>query len=153
MYYWTDLYLHHDASNEQISRAIGDVFRVSPARIAIHPVMSEETDVAWARPDLYALVQRDDFLETEERDPIFPIKLMVIVRQDNPEIDDHEALVSITRALRQPVLSDNGDDGEDVWRLYWPDGTSTPVALDDDGRFDLKGTDLVRLESSQHVVA
>ncbi len=154
MHYWTDIHLNHDDDNDRIAAAVATSFGVPASSVAVADAMTPELDAAWDRAGLFALVQRDDLIPYDDRDPLFPATFQIIIRHGKPNADDRIVLETIARVLSQPVMSDIAADGPDVWRLFWPDGTSMPVLLDDDDNVILSGSDRDRLtRASQHVTA
>ena len=154
MHYWTDIHLNHDDDNDRIAAAVAAAFGVSASRVIVADAMTPELDAAWDMPGLFALVQRDDLIPPAERDPLFSATFQIIIRHDKPDASDRAVLETIARVLDQPVMSDIAADGPDTWRLFWPDGTSMPVLLEDDDNIILSRSDRDRLNrTGQHVTA
>jgi len=142
MEYWIDIHAPYEIDPTRIA---GAAFGVSPATVAVAPRATQQSMDAWKRQDLFALIQheRRPDAETDDR---FPVTLAVAIRRDWPACENPAVLERIAQALGAPILSDIDVDGPDVWRLFWADGTSTAVYLDDDDNVILSDTDRNRLQ-------
>lgn len=148
--YWTDIHTLRDIDDDRIAAAFAAAFGVSVSRIAVAPRSTQEGFNAWGRPGLLALIQHG---RDGEPGFDFPVTLAVGFPDDTFSVDNRPVLDMIARTLGEPMLSNLPEDPPDTWRLFWPDGTSQPVSLDDDDNVILSEADRERLRRTSHHVA
>ena len=129
MIYWTDLYLRRDIDDMVIAAAVAAALGESTSAVAIVPYGTPKAKSAGTRPDVAILIQRQDLRRFGDASE-WPYELAIGLRDGEPE-DSLAALRTIAHELRRPILTDLPDDGQDMYRIVFPNGDALPRLLDD----------------------
>ena len=143
MTYWTDLYLLHDVDGRAIAGAVASALGVDPVAVAVAPYGTVEAASAGRRPGVTVLVQRQD-LRSFGEGPVWPIELSIGLDGEKPD-RELDALRAIAKGIDTPLIVSIDGDGQDMFRVVFPDGTALARLIDDDDNPILTDADRRRL--------
>jgi hypothetical protein len=141
--YWTDVHLMTDLPDTAIASALAAALRVSPQRVAVASSGSPQVSDAALRPELAALVQRED-IRWDAPDTRWPFELRVALNERTPAHPEM-ILVALAEALGVPILTDFASDDQDTFRVILPTGEALARFADDDADIVYEPGDAERL--------
>lgn len=132
MRYWTDIFLPRSMNEKDAAAAFALAFGMKSSQVAVVPRSTDAALAAANSPRTLVLVQHQ-----RGDDPQFPWALAVGLRDHVRVIDPGLMLQTLAGTLGMMRAGDVPADGQDTWRLVLPNGTWTPLGLNDDGSFDI----------------
>lgn len=143
MTYWTDLYLLHDADDQAIAGAVASALGVNPVAVAVAPYGTLEAASVGRRPGVTVLIQRQD-LRSFGEGPAWPIELSIGLDGEKPD-QELDVIRAIAKAIDTPLIASIDGDGQDTFRVVFPNGTAPARLIDDDDNPILTDADRRRL--------
>ncbi len=149
MTYWTDLYLMLDVDDAAITAAVASALAVNPVNVAVAPYGTLEAAAAGRHAKV--VVQRQDLRRFGEGGS-WPIELSIGMTGDEPD-DELGTLRMIASGLGVPFIVNVEGDGQDMFRVIFPDGHAPARLLNDHDEPTLTADDRRRLTQYDHPVA
>jgi hypothetical protein len=139
--FWTDISLMHDVDDLVIARAVAAAMGVRLASVAIVPHGTDAAPEAGRVAEV--VVQRQDLRAFGEGGS-WPIALAITTASDRP-VADLAALRAVAAGIGVPLIANIATDGQDMFRVVFPDGHAPVRLLDDDENPELTADDRRRL--------
>jgi len=144
--YWTDIYLMHDVDDLVIANAVAGALGVHPSVVAIVPRGSDAALDAGRVADV--VVQRQD-LRAYGEGGSWPIELAITTASERPTAG-LAGLRAVAAGIGIPLIANIAGDGQDMFRIVFPDGYAPARLLGDDENPDLTADDRRRLARYEH---
>jgi len=127
MHLHTDIYIHQEVDADRLIRATAQALGVDARTIQVVPAGTPRGLAALQNPESTVVYQR----EPDDQPGDFPARFAVSINCSGAEF--LPTFASIAKALAVAILSDiDTPDGDSVWRLFLPDGTTRLVEIDRD---------------------
>jgi hypothetical protein len=143
MTYWTDLYLMHDVDDLVLAGAVASALGVDRHAVAVAPYGTPEAAAAGSRAGVTVLVQRDD-LRRHGHPAGWPHELAIGLDAPAPD-PELDAIRAIAKGIGVPLMVNIEEDGQDRFRIVFPNGDAVPRLVDDNDEPMLTEADRRRL--------